>query len=196
MLPAIIIVAPNSPSALANVSIRPDRSPGIDRGTKSLQKILVFDIPKVLAANKMSSSTCSKAPRLVLYIMGRLTTVADITAASGVKIIFKPKLASIFPNIEFFPNIMSRKKPTTVGGRTMDSVKRPSTKALPLFIFITIYANAMPRKKLIALANKAVMREINNGLMLLLCQIHIFQILSWHLLILNNQGIFLQVLCF
>lgn len=137
ILPAIIIVAPNSPSALAKVSIKPESTPGTESGNKIFQKIFIFEIPRVLAANSISSLTCSKAPKLVLYIIGRLTTMAEITAAVGVKIILIPKLPKALPIIEFFPNIINRKNPTTVGGRTIERVRNPSTKDLPLFIFIT-----------------------------------------------------------
>lgn len=110
MFPAIIIVAPNSPSALAKVSINPENTPGTESGSKIFQKIFIFEIPRVLAANNISSLTCSKAPKLVLYIIGRLTTMAEITAAVGVKIMLIPKLFKSFPIIEFFPNIINKKK--------------------------------------------------------------------------------------
>ena len=50
MLPASMLVAPNSPSALAKVRIVPEAMPGPAVGMTTVQKILISDMPSVLPA--------------------------------------------------------------------------------------------------------------------------------------------------
>lgn len=135
MLPASIIVAPNSPSARAKARIVPAITLGIEFGNVTRKKSSVSDIPSVRPAFRRFSSICSNAPLEVRYIKGKETTVDAITAPVHEKMTDAPILSSSWPIMLFLPNIMRRKKPTTVGGSTSGRVNRPSKTPFPYFSF-------------------------------------------------------------
>jgi hypothetical protein len=62
------------------------------------------------------------------------------------------------------PSSRRRKKPTTVGGRTKGSVRRPSihTRRLPRTPYISLAAS-IPRKNVATVATQVVASEIHNG---------------------------------
>ena len=77
-------------------------------------------------------SICSKDERVVLYIIGKATTVAAMTVAVHEKIILVSKSFNSFPIGPFLPQISSKKKPRTVGGKIRGRVKMPSINPLNL----------------------------------------------------------------
>jgi hypothetical protein len=101
---------------------------------------------------------------VVLYISGKETTVAAITVAGQEKIRCMPIENKIFPIGPFFPNINSKKKPRTVGGSTIGSVKRASRKTLKLpFRLDMNHAVPIPKKKVIKVEVTAVLHDIHKG---------------------------------
>src|SRR4028119_552573 len=126
MLPASIKVAPNSPNARAKARVVPAKIPGMARGKVMRQKIVTSEAPRVLATRNRLALICSKAPSAVLYINGKATTVAVITAAYQVKTILKFSDSSSCPREPFLPNSSSNKNPTTVGGKIKGETKIPS----------------------------------------------------------------------
>ena len=126
ILPATIKVAPNSPKARAKDKTIPAIIPLLAKGKLIRQKIDHSEAPKVLATCKSFLSICSNAPKDVLYINGKATTVAVIIAAYQVKTILMLSGISIFPITPFLPNSSSNKKPTTVGGKIKGEINIPS----------------------------------------------------------------------
>ena len=164
IFPASIRVAPNSPRALAKASTVPDAIPGKASGKATVQNIRHSETPKVLAAFKIFSSICSKAPAVVLYIRGKATTVAAITVAGQENISLIPKENKIFPIGPFLPKVTNKKKPSTVGGKTIGKVKMASKNTLNLpFLFFMNLAAAIPKKKVIIVEVIAVLEEIHKG---------------------------------
>jgi hypothetical protein len=74
-----------------------------------------------------------------------------------------PNFDSATPKKEFFPNIMRRKKPITVGGSTIGSENIPSANDLSLPADITSLAAIIPKKKVNTVAVKATLTDIHNG---------------------------------
>src|SRR5919202_3308892 len=126
MLPAIIKVAPNSPKALAKARVVPARIPGKARGIVIRQKIVHSEAPRVLATRIRLTSICSKAPSAVLYIKGKATTVAAITAPYQENTRLEFREDNSRPINPFLPNSSSNKKLTTVGGKIRGQTKIPS----------------------------------------------------------------------
>ena len=77
---------------------------------------------------------------MVLYIKGKATIVEAIIVAVPEKTIDLSKVKSIFPIRPFFPNITSKKNPTTVGGKTSGRVNNPSTIPFVFFNLKVKYA--------------------------------------------------------
>ena len=75
-----------------------------------------------------------------------------------------PICSSAWPIKLRLPSSSSRKKPTTVGGRTRGSVRRPSIHArrLPCTPYISHAAN-IPRKNVATVAAQVVASEIHSG---------------------------------
>ena len=97
------------------------------------------------------------------YISGNETTVEAMTAPCQENIKENPNWEKNCPTRLFFPKASSRKKPTTVGGRTKGRVNRPSRTACPCFSFTTVRAAQMPRTKVKMVAGKATFKEIHSG---------------------------------
>ena len=70
------------------------------------------------------------------------------------------------PTGERLPKISRRKKPTTVGGKTIGNKMRASSSDLPRLRFITRYASAIPTKKFMTVAAAAVFIDIISGSMI------------------------------
>lgn len=132
-------------------------------GIMILKKIFLSDMPRVLAASVILRSTCSKAPRQVLYIMGKDTAAAAMTAPCHVNSTLNPADAKAPPIGLFLPKIISKKKPTTVGGSTIGNENSPSARLFPLFMEITSLAAAMPKTKVIRVAKNATLKDIHRG---------------------------------
>ena len=91
IFPAIIAVAPNSPSPLANARTAPEIIPGQAIGICTFQKMFHSLIPSVLPAESTSGFTCSKAPLADRYINGNEITTAANTVAPHENAIFTAK---------------------------------------------------------------------------------------------------------
>src|SRR3989304_6540804 len=90
MFPATIIVAQNSPSALAKLRIRPAVNPLFASGRVTRKRVWISDFPRVNAAFSYSISTDSIAAFADFIIIGIATTVAATTAACHVNIMLQP----------------------------------------------------------------------------------------------------------
>src|ERR1700678_3881719 len=164
MFPAIIRVAPNSPSARAKERIVPARIPGQARGSGISRNTRHSDAPSVRAACVKFGSTCSSAARAVRYISGNATTAAASTVAGQEKTIVPPKANRSLPSGPLRPKSRSRKKPTTVGGNIRGIRKSPSTSAAPPPVRLSRHAAAaspMTKVKTVAVALVAI--EIHRG---------------------------------
>lgn len=118
----------------------------------------------ILPALSISSSRVSKAARTVLYISGKDTTAAARTVACQEKIIGNPTLMKNCPTGELRPKIIKRKKPTTVGGRTIGSVKIASRRFLvESFTRAVIQAARIEKMITKIIAVEAVFSETKSG---------------------------------
>ena len=112
----------------------------------------------------MRPSSDSNAPRAVRYTSGKLTTMAEMTAASHVKTIVMPCAMSQRPTAVDCPNSMSSKKPQTVGGSTMGMVNTESRTPLRrLDVPMTRHAANNPNAKEMASARPLVLSDTQNG---------------------------------
>lgn len=162
----IIDVAPYSPIALANVRIVPDAIPGPAVGITIFQKIFVSDMPSVRPAYTRFTSICSIAALAFRYISGNEITIAAITHPIHVCTTLKPNSSNKnAPTGLLLLNNNSKKKPATVGGITIGSVKIPSSTAFfPGEAFTAFPAANIPRKNEITVAATPVFKEIYRGL--------------------------------
>src|SRR5512140_1474955 len=85
ILPASISVAPNSPMQRASERTVAAATPGHANGKVTVQNTRHSDAPSVRAASSKLGSTCSKAPRAVIYMMGNAITEAEMTVAGHEK---------------------------------------------------------------------------------------------------------------
>ena len=114
------------------------------------------ETPSVRAAPTMLGSSCSKAPRAVRYIRGSETTMAAMTAAFQVKTMVTSNCRRNLPMALRRPKASSRKKPTTVGGRTSGNVITASASPWKRRMRATARARPMPRKNVTTVATTAV----------------------------------------
>src|SRR6202522_4350639 len=164
IFPAIISVAPNSPSARANERIVPARIPGHASGSAISRNTRLSDAPSVRAACIRCGSTCSSAARAVKYISGNATTVAAMTVAGHEKTIVAPNANRNLPIGPLRPKSRRRKKPTTVGGSTRGKRNIPSTSAAPMPVRLSRHAAAAsPMTKVKTVAAALVAIEIHRG---------------------------------
>lgn len=127
--PETILVAPYSPSPLANDKTSPAIIPDLQFGMIIRQKIYVFDFPRVFPAKTRFLSNASKELLAVRYIRGKLIMQTAITEAYHFIVTTSPKHSeSHEPNALFGEITVSIKKPTTVGGKTSGIVKTVSHK--------------------------------------------------------------------
>ena len=164
MLPASMRVAPNSPRARAKASTVPAITPGAARGKSTRRRTPHSLAPSVRAACSSVGLTCSNAPRVVRYMSGKAMTVAAMTVAGQEKAMLMPSRSSAWPIQLRRPKMRSRKKPTTVGGRTSGRVRMPSIHARrePCIPYIH-RAAIMPRKKVAMVATQVVAMEMTSG---------------------------------
>ena len=118
-------------------------------------------------------------------MMGKDTTTAAITAPCQVNSTLIPIFKSSPPNRLFFPKMISRKNPTTVGGNTIGREKMPSISALPALKEMTSLAENRPKKNVNTVAHTATFREIHKGeksisAPILPQRIRSFQISAWY----------------
>src|SRR3546814_13192327 len=94
-----VMVAPNSPTDLANPSTAPAITPGKLRGRVMVAKVLSGDTPRVRAAPSSRASTSSIASRIARTTRGRAMMPA-------------PNAAPVRPNMTEMPNQYSSQPPT------------------------------------------------------------------------------------
>ena len=157
------MVAPNSPKARVNDSTSPASIPERAFGKSTYQKIRHSDTPSVLAAARIFGSSCSKAPRAVRYMSGSDTTMAAMTAAFQVNTSVISNCSRKRPIRLRFPNNSSRKKPTTVGGRTSGSVMTASASPWNRRMRTTASASPVPARKVTIVAVTAVSSVMISG---------------------------------
>ena len=164
MLPASIKVAPNSPRARAKARTVPAITPGPASGNNTRRKTAHSLAPSVRAACSNVGFTCSNAPNVVRYIRGNAITVAAMTVAGHENAIERPTCSSASPMKLRLPKISRRKNPTTVGGSTKGSVRRPSIHARrpPRTSYIT-RAATIPKKNVATVAVHVVASEMMSG---------------------------------
>ncbi|MNQ93372.1 hypothetical protein D3C85_1088350 [compost metagenome] len=107
-LPAIISVAPNSPSARANASSTPAAMPRAAKGRVTRKNTPASPTPSTRAAFSSWLSTFSNAARADLNTSGNATTDAAITAPCQVKTSSMPQPASVSPMMPRRPSSTSR----------------------------------------------------------------------------------------
>lgn len=81
MLPAKVMVAPNSPRLLLKLRIKPETMPFFDKGIKIVIKTFICEAPKDSAANNIFLSTDSNDCRIDLTNSGKAMTADAIVAA-------------------------------------------------------------------------------------------------------------------
>ena len=107
-LPAIISVAPNSPSARAKASSTPATMPRAASGSVTRKNTPAWHTPSTRAAFSSCASTFSKAARADLNTSGNATTAAAMTAPCQVKTSSMPQPASVSPSTPRRPSSTSR----------------------------------------------------------------------------------------
>ena len=133
-------------------------------GIMSRQKMRASDQPSVRAASSMEASSDSKAPSAVRYMRGKLTTTAEMTAASHVKTSDTPCAMNHWPTGVACPNRSSSRKPHTVGGSTMGMVKTESSAPFRrLDVPIVRQAAMRPSTNVMASATALVLSDTQNG---------------------------------
>jgi hypothetical protein len=140
-------VAPNSPSALAKLRIRPVIIDLDDNGRVTNKNTFISLAPSTLAASSIPLSTDWNPIFTVWYINGKATMVEAITAAKGENIMeLANSLLIINPSRLLPPKKKISKKPITVGGKTMGSKRKISMMILPLKLLVdSNLANSIPK---------------------------------------------------
>ena len=117
-------------------------------------------MPRVLAAYIRLESTCLKAAKQERYISGNEMATAAITVADQLNTILTPKNSSRnLPKGLFTPNTIKR-KPATVGGKTIGRVRILSminVSLLPLCRY-NILAQSIPSKNVNTMLSDAVLK--------------------------------------
>ncbi len=130
--PAKVMVAPNSPSARAQVRAAPAISPGATIGSVTVRKTRTGDAPRDAAVSSYRGRSPPSAPSSEITRNGIATNVAATTAPEVWKGSVIPKVSSSHgPSSPRRPNASSSATPPTVGGSTMGSSTRERTNALP-----------------------------------------------------------------
>ena len=129
MLPASIIVVPNSPRARAKLRLRPASRPGRISGRVTRQKTCGGLHPRPRATASSAGSSRSRAARVLRYISGKATTAALITVALQLNTTLIPITCKGWPSGPWGPSSSSSKKPSTVGGSTSGESSSRSARA-------------------------------------------------------------------
>ena len=111
MLPATMIVAPNSPSARANASTAPASTDGHASGRLIVRKTRAGDAPSVAATRSYRALTCSNPARAVRTRSGSPMIAIASTTAFHVNTISMPSRSSTRPTLPRRPRSMSRMQP-------------------------------------------------------------------------------------
>jgi len=119
ILPANMIVAPNSPSARDQLMTAPAARPALASGTMTQRKTARSLAPSTRAASSMSRSTAAIPARAERTKNGTATKVWARITASVVNGMTIPKTSSASPTRPRRPNTKSSARPATDGGRTI-----------------------------------------------------------------------------
>ena len=131
MLPAKVMVAPNSPSARAQPVAAPASRPGAASGTSTERKARAGDARRVAAASRYLRSTSVKPARAAPMKNGAATNAWATTTPSVVKGSVMPRAPRAWPASPFRPKAVSSATPATVGGSTIGRSMNASRSALP-----------------------------------------------------------------
>lgn len=130
--PAKVMVAPNSPSARAQVRAAPAISPGATIGSVTVRNTRTGEAPSEAAVSSYRGRSPPSAPSSEMTRNGIATNVAASTAPEVWKGNVTPKVSSSHgPSSPRRPNASRRATPPTVGGRTIGSSTSERTNALP-----------------------------------------------------------------
>ncbi len=118
--PANVIVAPNSPSALAQERAMPAKIEFRSIGRVTVKNVLIGVAPKFRDASSNFESNSAAADSMVKTKKGSATNVAAIIAPAVVNGRVTPnQLSSFSPTKPFLPKANSNAVPPATGGRTM-----------------------------------------------------------------------------
>ncbi|CAI4166363.1 hypothetical protein CCOS2040_14690 [Streptomyces albidoflavus] len=130
--PAKVIVAPNSPSARAQVRAAPAASAGASSGSVTVAKTRSGPAPSEAAVSSSEGRSPASAPSRLITRNGIATKAAATTAPAVWNGRVSPKVDSSHgPSTPRRPKASSRATPPTVGGSTMGSSTSERTSALP-----------------------------------------------------------------
>ena len=134
MLPANVIVAPNSPSARAQATAVPASNAGASNRNVTRENLFVEDNP-ITAADSSNLGSILRSPlSTAITKNGNATNASATITPSGENVSCKPnKLYSVEPSNPFdLPYAPSSATPPTTGGSTMGSITNARTSDRPL----------------------------------------------------------------
>src|SRR4051794_8827860 len=160
-LPAKVIVAPNSPSALAQHSTAPATRAGRISGSVTRRKTVSRFAPRVAAASSYPWSAERKAPSTAMTRNGIATNVSAITTAAVVNGMVMPNHASRrSPTSPLRPRTSSSATPPTTGGSTSGNVTSARRSRSPGIVDrASTQASGTPRTSEMSIASVAVSSE-------------------------------------
>src|SRR5882762_3596471 len=164
MLPATMIVAPNSPSALLNPRTAAARRPRRASGSVISMKVLTGPRPSVRATPSRRRSTSSKATLAVRATRGKAMTDEASAAPFHVNRTSRSKPRISSPSGPLRARRTSNRYPTAVGGRTSGSDASVSTNVLPRNSpRARSRPNRIPGGRITAVAQNATFKLISNA---------------------------------
>src|SRR6266545_957013 len=132
LLPAKVMVAPNSPSARAQHSTAPAATPGATSGSVTRRKVVHRSAPSVAAASSYRVSAPRNAPSTAMTRNGIATNASATTTPVVVNGTVIPNVPlSHAPSRPLRPNTSSSATPPTTGGSTSGTVTRARTRRRP-----------------------------------------------------------------
>src|SRR5699024_6837310 len=155
--PAKVMVAPNSPSALAKVNTTPESSPGHNNGSVMVVKVRHRDAPSDCAIRSYPDPAEARCDSNVVTIKGNDTNVWASTTAVELKAISIPIADRCSPIKPRRPNTSVSKIPATTGGMTNGTRTITRTKFRPRkSVRANTRANGTPSTIQMSVAVKAV----------------------------------------
>ncbi len=131
MLPAIISVAPNSPSARENPSRAPASRLRPASGSVIVRNTRAGEAPSVAATSSYRRGTCSKPARAARTTSGNPITAIAMTTAFHVNTTRKPIASRAWPRALRGDRTRSRSTPVATGGSTRGSATSVSSSVRP-----------------------------------------------------------------
>ena len=148
MLPAKVMVAPNSPSARAQASTAPAATDGAMSGSVTRRNTVNRPAPRLAAASSKRWSMLRSAPSTVMTKKGMATNVSAMIAPAVENVSWMPKASCSHPPIGLRRlNAASRATPPTTGGSTIGSRTRPRTSGRPgTWVRASTQASGVPKQ--------------------------------------------------